>query len=94
MRYQYFFFHAGHRSLTLLDCLQSFFSLAPLTPFTGSLTQFAHYLVRQLKSMSMRLHGKRDLREQSRLLSSMETRPRPSLAVSFRQFVLGFGHET
>ena len=52
-------------------------SLTPLTPFTGSLTHFAHSLVGQLKFLNMFSRCYRVSREQTHFWRSLETRPRP-----------------
>ena len=49
--------------------------LCLLALFMGSLTDFAHSLVGQLKILNTCLHCKRVQREQTRFLSSLETRP-------------------
>ena len=52
-------------------------SLHSLAPFMGSLTSFANSLVGQLKFMDICVHAeKRVQREESRLLSLVETRPK------------------
>ena len=67
-------FVRSHRSLTPQRSA-SLRSLRSLAPFTGSLTHFAHSLVGQLKFMNMCSCWNRVQREQSRFLSSLETRP-------------------
>ena len=66
-------FVRSHRSLRSL-ALQRFASLRSLTPFTGSLTHFAHSLVGQLKFLNMCSHCYRVSREQTRFWSTLETR--------------------
>ena len=62
---------------------------APLhlfTPFTGSLTHFAHSLVRWLKFINMCSHCNRVQWEQTRISSSLETRPDYNVSCEFSPY--------
>ena len=67
-------FVRSHRSLRSLTTQRSA-SLRSLTPFTGSLTHFAHSLVGQLKFLNVCSRCYRVSREQARFWRSLETRP-------------------
>ena len=62
-------------SLAPLTRSASLRSLCSLAPFTGSLTHFAHSLVGRLKFMNLWSRWSRVSREQTRFLSSLDTRP-------------------
>ena len=71
-------FVRSHRSLRSLATQRSasLRSLRSLAPFTGSLTHFAHSLVGQLKFLNMCSRCYRVSRVQTRVSSSLETRPK------------------
>ena len=70
-------FVRSHRSLRSLAPQRSALlrSLRSLTPFTGSLTHFAHSLVGQLKFLNMCSHCYCVSQEETRFWRSLETRP-------------------
>merc|ERR1712074_411491 len=71
-------FVRSHRSLRSLAPQRSasLCLLCSLTPFTGSLTHFAHSLVGRLKFLNMCSCCYRVSREQTRFWRSLETRPK------------------